>query len=204
MSLAQLYAASQGGSGGGDGAAQAAALMHVLQHPTIQQILQNPEQLQHLAQNNPLMQLFQQLQQGLGGAGSVGGGAGARPVAIPGLQQTIESLQAMTTPGRGASGLGGGLGGPGAPVIDQWVSGFNNMCTALTGNMNNAFTGGGGRGIPIFGQMSGSGGAGGAAGMNGPGQGRYSAEVEQLVAMGFADRSANLQALRGTGGDVTH
>mmetsp|Transcript_125597 Transcript_125597/g.355293 ORF Transcript_125597/g.355293 Transcript_125597/m.355293 type:complete len:312 (-) Transcript_125597:252-1187(-) len=189
MSLAALFAAAQGGGSG----AQGPAVMQLLQHPALQRILQDPESMRGLAQGHPLAQLFSILQQQVGGAAGQDGGAGGGapvPASVPGLSQALEALRSIIP---GAGGSAGPAHGPGVPLVRAATQPLSAGAGAVADS-----------GIPILGQL----GSvvqdilGGITGER-PGDGSYAAQVEQLVGMGFADRGANLRALRASGGSVS-
>merc|ERR1712150_62271 len=126
------------------------------------------------------------------------GGGGVPPANIPGLQQIIQSLQAMIEPVNGA----GGSGMPSIPLLDQLIV---QPTRALSNNLNNTMNGGAGIGMSFLQQMGSTfqNVLGAAGGMGAQAQQHYNGEIEQMVAMGFTDRDANLRALRAANGNVT-
>jgi len=211
VSLVQLLAASQGGrgggttrgSGGGITQAQVAALLQILQHPTVQHLLQNPDQVREFAQNHPLTQLLRNLQQNVSSTMQQGVGRGDAPpfpAGVPGLQPIIDALQALI------SSAGSSTTAAGAQIARHFDRVLVQPTRAGLENMNSAIASGGvGRGVPVLGQVESAvrGALSGSPVFGGATHRHYSAEVEQMVGMGFANRDANLRALRSTNGSVT-
>jgi len=205
ISLVQLLATSQGQQSGGSGntQAQVAALIQILQHPTVQHLLQNPDQVREFAQNHPLTELLRNLQQNLSSSMQQGFGRGDAPhfpAGIPGLQPIIDSLQALI------ASAGARTNAAGADFARQFDRLLVQPTRAGLETMNSAIASGSvGRGIPVLEHMESAvrGALSGPVGFGGAAQRSYSAEVEQMVGMGFTNRVSNLQALRSTSGSVT-
>merc|ERR1712107_163534 len=168
----------------------------------MQQLLQNPEQMRQLAELHPLVQLARLLQQLVGGvAQQVGGaaqqvsGAAQHPSGannLPGnaaarLQHIIESLQNMVTSGTSNINRSSAGGAPGCPLVEQLVQtsvqGIGQVANVVNRAASGVAGGGPAGGIPIVGQV-GSAVHNVLSGVANP-QGRYDAQVDQLVAMGF-------------------
>ena len=145
----------------------------------VQRMMSNPETV--AAFSNPrVIQAFQQIQTGMETlrreAPHLIGGAGA-PSLFPGLPlPTAPSPTRDTTPGSTAA--------PAPPAQP------NHANQAQLGQLM----------AGLFQQMA----VGGGGGSNGqPPEERFRGQLEQLTAMGFADRAANIRALTATFGDVT-
>ncbi|XP_037650993.1 ubiquilin-4-like isoform X1 [Sebastes umbrosus] len=184
------------------------------QLPIFLQQMQNPEALSVMT-NPRAMQALMQIQQGLqtlqteapglmpslmtggvpGGVPGVPGGVpGGMPGGIPGIPTGgIPGIPTGGIPGIPTGGIPGIPTGGGMPTENPASSpssaGTNAAQQQLMQQMLQMFAGGGG-------------GGGGGSAMTQTPEVRFQSQLDQLSAMGFINREANLQALIATGGDI--
>ncbi|KAJ3609106.1 hypothetical protein NHX12_023632 [Muraenolepis orangiensis] len=186
-----------------------------MQNPEALSVMTNPRAMQALMQIQQGLQTLQSEAPGLMPSLVPGGVPGGLPGGIPGMpgmpgmppapggvapEVPAPSPSAGTNPAQqqlmqqmlqmfsgGAGGMGGGLGGG--------LGGLGGGLGGLGGGL-------GGLGGGLGGLGGGLGGLGGGAPTNQTPEVRFQSQLDQLSAMGFINREANLQALIATGGDI--
>ena len=182
----------------------------------MQSLASNPEMMQQMLQSNPLLagnpQLQQQMSQLLPTM--------AQQLQNPQLQAIFsnpQALEAIFQIQRGMdqlqrvapdlmSGLGGGAGLAGLGVTPSSTTASDSTTTTTTTSDSTPSSGGSNVDLAsLMARMLSSGGLGSGLGSGAnlpPPEERYRAQLEQLTAMGFVNREANIQALVATFGDV--
>lgn len=154
-------------------AAQMPALLNMMQNPQLQATLSNPEALRAIEQIQSGLATLQNTSPNLFSTLSSGSTAvDTSSTSTPSSNTTPATTTTATTPG----GVGGGGGGTPTP-------GGQEQFSQLMASMLNTMA------------------LGGATSEQPPEQ-RFSQQLQQLAAMGFSNRQANIQALLATFGDV--
>jgi ubiquilin len=167
--------------------------MSSLQSPELQQILSNPRAFQAMMQIQQGMMQLQQEAPSLGaGLGGLGAGGMGFPFGIPPATTPVStSTTANSTSSTPTTGTDGTTTTPSTATnpLQSPASGEAFDLNSMMAQMM---------------QMLGGGAGGGAMGTQStePPEQRYSSQLEQLTAMGFLNREANLQSLIATFGDL--
>ncbi|TNM92821.1 hypothetical protein fugu_018223 [Takifugu bimaculatus] len=171
---------------------QLPVFLQQMQNPEALSVMTNPRAMQALMQIQQGLQTLQTEAPGLMPSLMSGGAPGMPPAGVPGIPTAgVPGIPTAGVPGIPAAGIPGipTAGVPSMPTENPASSpsnaGTNAAQQQLMQQMLQMFAGGGG----------------GSATTQTP-EVRFQSQLDQLNAMGFINREANLQALIATGGDI--
>lgn len=149
-------------------------LLRQMQNPEVQQMVTNPQAL------NAILQIQQGMEQLRSAAPGLMTSMGIPP--MPGAPASQPTATTNTSTG-GATAGGGGGGGGGGATAGQAPPNNDGLFSEFMARMINGMSSG-------------------TADANIPPEERYRSQLDQLTAMGFVNREANLQALIASFGDI--